>query len=454
MDFFTIFIVLALAWVLLLLFFAVASDDSDRPARPARPARPGPPLDVVKERIQKDWTPKDVAFVESITLPPITVAEGETWQDVLPRLSEDWRAALDSTEQLSESAITELVDAAYTASELLPPVDVRALDTPDAFSQARRAEFGHRSDEAPWREPLFDALVGAAITLFPNKGEQLAKSLFSIGLHATYYNSDGEMHYDGQSHTEEKLKAMVSLSALLQGASLRQKELMANCLLYQLRSLPEAESLNGAMGHFQTASVDSVPLLEMAFLSDLAAVVIGAPRAESLNALLLGTEQLIFEAEVALVSRKPVSLKRNPEGRLHCEDGPARAYLGGALTYAWNGTKIPAGWTKGKLPPVPQLLGWENMEQRRVGCEILGWDKILDSVDCKTLDTHENPQMGELLLVRLPNTGPELFLKYQCGTGRAFASCVTDSRARTVQAAQNWIWSMPSGVDYNPEHRT
>lgn len=159
-------------------------------------------------------------------------------------------------------------------------------------------------------------------------------------------------------------------------------------------------------------------------------------------------------ADTCLVSRRPTICKLNQDGVIHSEDGPAIAYVDGFQIHAWNGTTIPSEWIESEIPEPGVLLQWDNVEQRRAGCEIIGWHNMLDTLNAKSIDKHPDPQIGHLYEVDLPDSGRELFLKIQCGTGRTFATCVTESNPRTAQEAQNRIWNMPPNVDYNPEFRT
>ncbi len=137
--------------------------------------------------------------------------------------------------------------------------------------------------------------------------------------------------------------------------------------------------------------------------------------------------------------------------RLHCQDGPAVGFKDGWGVFAWHGVLIPREWIeqKGYLTP-EKALGCENVEQRRAACEILGWPKILDKLNAKLIDQHENPQIGTLYEVDLPDSPKERFLRVMCGTDREFAINV-DRECKTAMQAQAWIWQ---DEDYNPEIRT
>ena len=124
---------------------------------------------------------------------------------------------------------------------------------------------------------------------------------------------------------------------------------------------------------------------------------------------------------MVIVSQRPVTVRWDGENRLHCENGPAVEYADGYAVYAWRGLRIPGGWITDAPPPAAEIMRLENTEQRRIACEMRGWHNILPELGAKLIDSHPNPQVGELWEANLPDNGPERFLKVQCGTGRTFA---------------------------------
>ena len=144
-------------------------------------------------------------------------------------------------------------------------------------------------------------------------------------------------------------------------------------------------------------------------------------------------------------------LRRDDQHRLHCETGPAVAYPDGYRLFFWHGTAVPGHWITHKSDLLPEaVLRTANVEQRRAGCEILGWERILNELRAVEIDANPNPQIGTLLEVDLPDAGKEKFLRVKCGTGRLFALPVPPE-TRTALEAQQWMWNDPN---YQPEVRT
>ena len=126
--------------------------------------------------------------------------------------------------------------------------------------------------------------------------------------------------------------------------------------------------------------------------------------------------------KICLISERTSLVKKDELSRLHCETGPAVLYPDGWSIYSWHGTQIPSKWIEKKSELTPQMaLTWENIEQRRAACEILGWDNVLKVLDAKTIDHDDDPMIGNLVEVDIPNIGKEKFLRVMCGTGREFA---------------------------------
>lgn len=135
--------------------------------------------------------------------------------------------------------------------------------------------------------------------------------------------------------------------------------------------------------------------------------------------------------------------------RLHHQTGPALVSDIEDL-YFWHGVLVPSEWIRDKSLTAKKALGQNNIELRRVACEILGWTKILDELHAKEIDRNPNPQIGTLYEVDLPDAPKERFLRVLCGTEREFAINV-DQKCKTALEAQCWMWQ---DNDYQPEVRT
>lgn len=159
--------------------------------------------------------------------------------------------------------------------------------------------------------------------------------------------------------------------------------------------------------------------------------------------------------ECCIVMEKPLHIKKDDEGLLHCEDGPAIEYADGFTVYAWHGQRIPKEWIEDKENLKPETaLTWPQIEQRRAAAEILGWNNVLKQLPTKVIDKDADPEIGELIEVDIPEIGTEWFLRVLCGTGREFAIPVDkDAGFKTALDANAWTYGMDA-KEFMPEVRT
>jgi len=159
-----------------------------------------------------------------------------------------------------------------------------------------------------------------------------------------------------------------------------------------------------------------------------------------------------WHENVLAISDRPKSINRDAEGMIHSESGASIEYRDGWALYHWHGVSIPKEWVTGSPPTAKQALNWENIEQRRAACEILGWENILLELNAKVIDKDVDEEIGTLLEVDLPDSGKERFLQVKCGTGRVFALPVPPEM-KTALEANSWTYELDK-YTYKPEIRT
>ena len=158
--------------------------------------------------------------------------------------------------------------------------------------------------------------------------------------------------------------------------------------------------------------------------------------------------------EVAVVQDRPLFIRMDEQNRLHCQDGPAILYDDGFAVYAWHGVRVPPEWIRDKGHLTAHMaLTWENMEQRRAACEILGWINVLSELNAVVIDEDEDPTIGTLLEVDIPDIGKEKFLRVTCGTGRNFCLPVPPDMQSALQS-NAWTFGMEAHELRNLEVRT
>lgn len=174
-------------------------------------------------------------------------------------------------------------------------------------------------------------------------------------------------------------------------------------------------------------------------------------RAESLRNTTLACCGWYPSSRFAMVCNRPEHIDRE-DGRLHSSTRLAIQWRDGWGLAFWRGIRIPNEWVLRKPPTAKRLLSWESIEQRRAGFELIGWDKLMEELDFKVLDSHPNPEIGVLLEVDLPGSGREKFIKVLCGTGRQFILPVP-LECSTALEAQAWSYGLDD-INLLPEIRT
>jgi hypothetical protein len=152
-----------------------------------------------------------------------------------------------------------------------------------------------------------------------------------------------------------------------------------------------------------------------------------------------------------MVCERPSTIRRDNNGRLHCENGASIAWVGFEL-FHWHGVAIPKEWVSGKPPKASDALTWNNIEQRRAACEIVGWTNILKELNAKVINTDGDPEIGTLLEAEIPDSGKERFLQVKCGTGRDFVLPVPRNMKTAIEA-NAWTYGLDV-KDFQPEVRT
>ena len=169
---------------------------------------------------------------------------------------------------------------------------------------------------------------------------------------------------------------------------------------------------------------------------------------------------MVFDG-LCIISDRPRTLSFDAERRLHGETGPAIAFSDGWGVHAWHGTRVPADWIDRRADlKAETVMAARNVEERRAGIEILGWDRIIATLPSRLIDQDADPKIGTLLEIDLPGVDGSdpirtQLLRVQCGTGRQFAVGIDPAAgAKTALDAQAWLHGL-SAEDFRiPQVRT
>jgi hypothetical protein len=157
-----------------------------------------------------------------------------------------------------------------------------------------------------------------------------------------------------------------------------------------------------------------------------------------------------WHENVLAISNRPKEIHRDNTGALHSTIGPSISYRDGWSLYHVHGVSIPKDWIENKDKLEPSLaLTWDNVEQRRALAELVGWDKVLSAVKCKSIHKDE---YGELLVVDLPQAPSSKFVRVVCGTGRTFVLPVPQEM-KSAHEAVAWTYGLDR-KEYQPKVRT
>lgn len=161
----------------------------------------------------------------------------------------------------------------------------------------------------------------------------------------------------------------------------------------------------------------------------------------------LGDREIFYSAPPSLIAM-------DERRRIHAEHGPAYVWLADVKLYFWHGVLVPPEWIEDRSSLTAGVaLGQQNVELRRAACEIVGWDAVLSQLNGRTIDRDDDPQIGELVEVDLPDAGTEKFLRVTCGTGRRFTIPVPPT-IRTALEANAWTYDIPTDLMRQKERRT
>ena len=161
-----------------------------------------------------------------------------------------------------------------------------------------------------------------------------------------------------------------------------------------------------------------------------------------------GSWRMVHE-DFVIISDFPTAIRLDENNRQHAENGPSIEWADGSCAYMWHGVAVPGKWFHDRNTiTIEDCLYRDNVEERRVACEMKGWDNVLAAPELNpvVIDEHPDERIGKLIQVDLPDAEAQWFLKYQCGTGRYFAEPVSDKRYNTALKAN------AAGAGWRPEY--
>lgn len=254
----------------------------------------------------------------------------------------------------------------------------------------------------------------------------------------------------------EKSKAAVCRAYELAGLSKPTQFYVANSPIHAIKIIQSLDSTLSAEEIFNNMIYGNHEAYWLSYI-DFFKTEVGIKNLEKVDGLMDLAEHCgwlnVYE-DVVVFQERPNRIMLDDQKRLHCQDGAAILYEDGFSIHAWHGVRIPSEWIENKKSLTPKIaLKWNNIEQRRAACEILGWTNILSSLKMEVIDADNDPEIGVLVECNIPDSGKERFLRVLCGTKREFALPVP-REMKTALEANAWTFGFDADTFIKPEVRT
>jgi hypothetical protein len=167
---------------------------------------------------------------------------------------------------------------------------------------------------------------------------------------------------------------------------------------------------------------------------------------------------------VAVLTERHRTLRRDEEGRLHCDDGPAVAYPDGYALWAIHGVRVPPEVVEDPdVLNVERISQEQNVEVRRVMVDRYGPERYLQEANATCVDQVHEPRVAGLSdakLWKLDQEGDEPLAMVECvnsspepdGSYKRYYLRVPP-RYRTVLGAIAWTFQ-ETRESYRPKVET
>ena len=104
----------------------------------------------------------------------------------------------------------------------------------------------------------------------------------------------------------------------------------------------------------------------------------------------------------AIIVRKPKYIKKDEQGRLHCNDGACLEWLNGDKHYFVKGIEVPESWIENKVT-LDNIQECDNAELRRIAMELYGYKEYVLDTGAKQIAKDE---YGELYYLEVLDDEP------------------------------------------------
>ena len=152
---------------------------------------------------------------------------------------------------------------------------------------------------------------------------------------------------------------------------------------------------------------------------------------------------------ICWLSERHNILRRDEDGALHCDDGPALAYPDGWALWYLHGVSVDEQIVlRPESQTVEQIHGEDNEERRRCRIERFGWSRYLKESGAKVVDQRRNDRDCQQERLYSLRDGSRRIRLVDPSTGREYFQGVPQE-VETCEQAQLW---MSHGLDSRVIH--
>jgi len=326
-----------------------------------------------------------------------------------------------STEPIDGQKATEAIKVAYAAIGLEEPSVIVCSSPRDAYLQIfnlpKRDHSQNCSDEGHWNR-LGKKLDSDWMSMSPSIVREFASEVV------------WEYELDCMTVEPEADSTLSSLMNELVDSYVRSEQTKGNVFPNHLLSLKSPET--------------PTTLLEKIYLTQLyisSGVNISQKAQE-----ILRCQKLLFEhcgfifpyEKICAVCDRPRHLRFDSQNRLHAEGEPAIEFADGWNFYFYRGVRLPENY--GKLHPSQWQSQWilaeKNAEVRRVLIEGIGYDRIIQELRAKQIDSWQ-----EYALLQIDNADvePICLLKMTCPSTGFIHALRVPPNLTSAREAIRWV---------------
>lgn len=381
--------------------------------------------------------------------------------ELIPIYGKKWLKIALSCQPLDREKAAEAVKNAYAAMGLSPPemVFVRgplaALRTimQHKWRQLEKAGEGELLREKSSKKgENFAAEVGKLMTL--ELGEELDEQLWEVLSLQFCDDLIGQVQpwvletIERETNYRQLLNQIDRLGIYLINLLIEERPRELEKMLVNLEEnrdfsyLVTASLKNGFLGPVEPC-ISTPKLVAVTIWSDFLISVLGCQydrnKWEILRCLATDCSWFFPFKNICFMCDRPLIFSADNQQRLHAEGGPTVEFADGFEVYAYQGVILPE--TYGKRHPSKWRCEWllseTNAELRRVLLQGIGYDRICQELQCKTIDSWQEYDLLEIYSE--VDIEPIYILKMTCPSTDKIHALRVPPNIQSARAAIQWV---------------